>query len=95
MIKNKDRSAMNSYLGIFIYYILPRTQIVTASSLINSLFYSRELLVPVITLLMINLTFKNSPTGQWRSLTLTDMLIWAYVFYFLASLFFVIILEFI
>lgn len=94
MVKNKDIGKINTYLAIFIYYILPRAQITTGSTQYNILFSSRELLIPVITLIMIIITFQKSNRGKWQSLKLANMVIGLYVFYALASLFFLIILEF-
>lgn len=94
MSKTKDHLVGSSYLAIFIYFILPRAQITTTSNYWTIFFSFRELAVGIITIGMVVVTVQKLTGNKWKTLNLTDMIIWAFVLYSLATLFFIVLPEF-
>ncbi|ALS02322.1 hypothetical protein ATZ33_13280 [Enterococcus silesiacus] len=95
MKETKHISTFGTNLAIIVYYFLPRMRITTLSPYWNIFFNFRSICVTIITLLMLLITFQKSYTNKWKNVHLSRMVTGAYILFLLATLFYVMMIEFI
>lgn len=93
MAKTSKGYVFGINLAIVIYYFLPRTKISTHSQLWNLFFDFRGICVLLITILMLLITFQKSHSGKWKNVNLSRMVTGSYILYFLATFFYLMIVE--
>jgi hypothetical protein len=95
MNKTSQGSIFGTNLAIVIYYFLPRIHVSTHSHLWNLFFNLRGFSVFLITVFMMLITYQKMHGNKWKNINLGRMVVGSYILYIFATLFYLMMLEFI
>lgn len=94
MNKMNQGSTFGINLAIVIYYFLPRMQVSTYSYSWNLIFDFRQLSVFLNTVVMLFIVYQKTHLNKWQNIDSGRMVVGSYILYLFATVFYLMILEF-